>query len=274
MAQMLRDQLHQRLAHQARLSGARHARHRREHAQREGGIEPVQVVEGHAGQAQPALGRARRSARRRGGTKQVTPRPRCLDPFEPRGRTAVQHLPALLARPGPDVDDPVGVTHHVQVVLDDEERVARGLQSVERRQQRRGVHRMQARRRLVQHVDDAEQVRAHLRGQPKTLQFARRQRRRAAFERQIAEPEVEQDRQARFDVLGNALRDDHLFRMVPGHLRQAGVGALGVRPQDGAPAWPAAASTSRRCRGPRTSPTAIRGRRRLPWHTGHSVLSM
>ena len=41
--------------------------------------------------------------------------------------------------------------------------------------------------RLVEHVDDAEQVRAHLRRQPQPLQLARRERRRAALERQVAE---------------------------------------------------------------------------------------
>ncbi len=43
-------------------------------------------------------------------------------------------------------------------MLDDEQRVARRLQAVERREQRLAVGRMQARRRLVEHVDDAEQV--------------------------------------------------------------------------------------------------------------------
>ena len=166
-----------------------------------------------ARRSQP-FGRAWRPARRRRVTEQVTPRLRCLDPLEPRGRPAVEDRPTLLTRAGAHVDDPVGVPHHVQVVLDDEQGVARGLQPVERRQERRGVDRMQPGRRLVQHVHDAEQVRAHLRGEPKPLQFTRRQRGRAALERQIAEPEVEEDRETRLDVLGNALSDDHLFRMV------------------------------------------------------------
>jgi hypothetical protein len=47
-----------------------------------------------------------------------------------------------------------------------------------------------ASRRLVQRVDDAEQVRPDLRRPTEPLQFAWRQR--AAFERQITETEIEQ----------------------------------------------------------------------------------
>ena len=49
----------------------------------------------------------------------------------------------MLAGAGPDVDDPVGVADHVQLVLDDEQRVAGRLQPVERAQQRLGVGGMQ-----------------------------------------------------------------------------------------------------------------------------------
>ena len=105
----------------------------------------------------------------------------------------------MLAGGGADVDDPVGVPHHVELVLDDEQRVAGRLQAVERAQQRLGVGRMQAGRRLVEDVDHAEQVRADLRRQAQPLQLAGRQRRRAALERQIAEAEIEQHRRGARD---------------------------------------------------------------------------
>ena len=73
---------------------------------------------------------------------------------------------------------------------------------------------MQPGRRLVQHVDDPEQVGSHLRRQTQPLQFARRQRRRAAFERQIAQTEVEQHLQSRRHVLDDPLHDESLFRMT------------------------------------------------------------
>ena len=47
----------------------------------------------------------------------------------------------MLAGGGADVDDPVGAADHVELVLDDEQRVARRLQPVERREQRLGVGR-------------------------------------------------------------------------------------------------------------------------------------
>ena len=53
---------------------------------------------------------------------------------------------------------------------------------------------MQPRRRFVEHVHDAEKIGAHLRGQPQPLQLAGRKRGRAAFQGEVAQPEVEQDR--------------------------------------------------------------------------------
>ena len=63
MAEMLRDQFHQRLADQARLAGAGDARHGREHAQGKVDVEVLQVVARDAFEAQPAFRRARRPVR-------------------------------------------------------------------------------------------------------------------------------------------------------------------------------------------------------------------
>ncbi len=68
-----------------------------------------------------------------------------------------------------DIDDPVCLAHHVEFVFDDEQRVARGLQTLQRPQQRFSVRRVQPGRRLVQNVDDAEQVGSDLRCEPKPL---------------------------------------------------------------------------------------------------------
>ena len=117
------------LADQARLARARDAGDGREHAEREGDVELVQVVAGDARQAQPALRRARRprgggALPRTGSGGSATPRPRA----RPAGRAAVEDLAAVLAGGRADVDDPVGVADHVELVLDDEERVAGRLQ--------------------------------------------------------------------------------------------------------------------------------------------------
>ena len=132
--------------------------------------------------------RGGRGARRRLG-EQVARGARGRDVAQPVGRPAVQHLAALLAGVRADVHQPVGAPHHLQVVLDDEQRVALRLQLRQRVEQRLAVGRMQAGGGLVQHVDHAEQVGADLRGQPQALQLAGRQRRRAALQRQIAEPQ-------------------------------------------------------------------------------------
>jgi hypothetical protein len=76
-------------------------------------------------------------------------------------------------------------------MLRPEERVSRSLEPVERPQQRLGVSRVQPGRRLVKHVHNAEQVRPYLRRQPQPLEFPGGERRGAAFERKVAEPEVE-----------------------------------------------------------------------------------
>ncbi len=65
--------------------------------------------------------------------------------------------------------------------------------------------------RLVEHVDDPEQVRADLRGEPQALQLAGRQRRRRSIERQVAESEVGERRDALDDVVRDALRGDPLL---------------------------------------------------------------
>ena len=81
-------------------------------------------------------------------------------------------MAALLARARADVDDPVGPADDVEVVLDDEQRVARALERVEHLEQRRGVRRVQSRRRLVEDVDDAEETRPQLRRDAQALRLA------------------------------------------------------------------------------------------------------
>ena len=95
-------------------------------------------------QPQPALGLAGRASVAAAWRAEEMPAGlRLLDLFEPGGRAAVEDVAALLARGRPDVDDPVGMPDHVEIVFDDEQRIARGLQLVERREQRFGVGGMQ-----------------------------------------------------------------------------------------------------------------------------------
>ena len=194
--------------------------------------------------------------------------------LEPVGRTAVEHAAALLARGRPDVDDPVGMADHVEIVLDDEQRIAGRLQAVERAQQRLGVGRMQPGGRLVEHVDDAEQVGADLRGQPQPLQLARREGRRAAFQRQIAEPEVEQDGEPPAEVLGDPLGDQRLLGMFGRQLRPC---RRPCRRRRGARCRRAGSAAAREISAmsrPANVTDSDSRRSRLPWQSGHSLLIM
>ena len=169
----------------------------------------------------------RRDARGRGLVEQEVGRVRLGDARESRRGPAIEDAAAALAGVGADVDEPVGAPHRRQIVLDHEDRVAGSLQRVERLEQRGAVLRMQPGGRLVEDVDDAEQVGADLRRQPQPLQLAWRERRRAAVEREIAEAERLQRLDARDDIGGDALRRDALFfREVR---RAADVERAGVR---------------------------------------------
>ena len=66
-------------------------------------------------------------------------------------------LATVLAGTGPDVENVVGRAHHLRLVLDDEHRVADVAQVLEDADQPRVVARVQADRRLVEHVQRADQ---------------------------------------------------------------------------------------------------------------------
>src|SRR6185312_10637941 len=90
---------------------------------------------------------------------------------------------------------------------------------------------MQARRRLIQNVGNAEQIRAYLCRKPEPLQLPGRQSGRAAIERQVSETEVEQYGKTTFQILRNALHNHDLFRMRrldPGGIRR---GSVDIRSQ-------------------------------------------
>src|SRR5207244_8898603 len=66
---------------------------------------------------------------------------------------------------------------------------------------------VEADRRLVQDVEHADQLRADLGREPDALALATRERRRAAVERQVIEPDVDQEAEARQDLLHDRARD-------------------------------------------------------------------
>ena len=78
------------------------------------------------------------------------------------------------------VDDVVGGEDRVAIVLDDDDAVAEVDEAAQRLEQARVVARVQADRRLVEHVEHADQRGADLRGEADALAFAARERLRAS----------------------------------------------------------------------------------------------
>ena len=119
---------------------------------------------------------------------------------------------AVLACAGPHVDDPVGGAHHLLVVLDDEDGVAERAQPFERRDQAVVVALVQPDRRLVEDVEDADELRADLGREPKPLRLAARERLRGAVELEIADTDIGQERQPLADLLHDPVSDQLLRR--------------------------------------------------------------
>ncbi|EDT04028.1 hypothetical protein BamIOP4010DRAFT_2429 [Burkholderia ambifaria IOP40-10] len=113
-------------------------------------------------------------------------------------------------------------------MLDDDERIALVAELAQRVQQDPVVARMQADRRLVEHVAHALQVAAELRGEPDALGFAARQARRGAIEAQVAEPDLLEKREAAADLADDVARD---LRVAAGQFQRVDPAArIGHRP--------------------------------------------
>ena len=130
-----------------------------------------------------------------------------LRPRDLGRRAAATISPPWRPGAGAEVDEPVRLLHRLAVVLDDHDRVADVAQVLEGGEQLAVVALVQADRRLVEHVDDAGQLGADLAGEADALALAAGERRRRAVERQVGEAHVEQEAQARADLL-QQLRGD------------------------------------------------------------------
>src|SRR5215213_4759808 len=106
-------------------------------------------------------------------------------------RPGRDHLTSGLAALRPEVDDPVGLLDHVEVVLDHEHRVARVDEPLQHLEQLLDVGEVEAGRRLVEDVE--RPARRHLRqlgGQLDPLRLAARERRRRLTELDVVEADV------------------------------------------------------------------------------------
>ena len=117
------------------------------------------------------------------------------------------HLAAVLAGAGPDVDDPVGDPDGVLVVLDDDQGVAEVLEPDQGLDQPVVVALVQPDRRLVEDVEDAHQAGADLGGQPDPLRLTAGQRAGRPVQGQVVQADVEQETQPLLDLLEHPLGD-------------------------------------------------------------------
>ena len=175
------------------LPGPADARHRDERAERKRDVDVLEVVRPAAAHdelapsGRPARFRSRdlpRAAKVLAGERLARRRNELLR------RSLKHHDAAVLAGARPKIDQVVGGSHRLLVMLDDEHGVAEIAKAAQRREQTAVVALVQSDRRLVQHVQHARELRPNLRRQADPLPFPARKRGRAAPERQVADADV------------------------------------------------------------------------------------
>ena len=122
-------------------------------------------------------------------------------------RAVGDDLAAVLAGPGPDVDDPVGGPDRLLVVLDDEDGVAEVPQPRQRRDELRVVALVKPDRRLVQDVQDAHERRPDLGREADPLGLPAGQRLARPVDRQVVESDVDEEPEPRADLLQDLVGD-------------------------------------------------------------------
>ena len=140
LLETIRERLVDDLVHQRRLAGARDAGDSDETADRELDVDPLQVVLGRAADGEHALvadaalrdGYLARAGQELAGDRLLVPGDVLRRPFG-------DDLAAVEPRARPHVDEPVGATHHLLVVLDDDDGVADVAQPLERLDEARVV---------------------------------------------------------------------------------------------------------------------------------------
>ena len=105
----------------------------------------------------------------------------------------VHHLAALAPRAWTEVDDVVGIPHHLFVVLDDNDGIAAIAQALKGRDKPLVVARVKADRRLVEDIEDASEPRANLRREADALHLAAGKCGRRAVECQVVKTDVEKE---------------------------------------------------------------------------------
>ncbi len=121
-----------------------------------------------------------------------------------------KQLAAEFAGAGAEIDDRIGGFDRVGIVLDDQNRVAEVAQRFEDVDQALGVARMQTDRRLVEHVERADEMRAERRGELDALGFAAGERGGEAVEREVVEADFVEELEARANFVEDFVGDFRL----------------------------------------------------------------
>ena len=191
------------LGHERALAAARDAGHGDERPERDAQVEVAEVVLARAADDErlavalpaPRRDRHRALAAQEGAGDRTRLREDGLE------RPVGDDLAAVLPRPGTDVHDPVRGADGLLVVLDDEDRVAEVAETGQRRDELGVVALVQADRRLVEDVQDAHERRPDLGREPDPLGLAAGQRDARPVERQVVEPDVDEEPEPRADLL-------------------------------------------------------------------------
>ena len=221
------------VVHERALARAADAGHAGQHAERNLDVDVLEVVLRRAEDPQALVGRA--AARRRHRDRELVAqvlggqRARLLQQLLERARE--DDAPALLAGAEPHVDHRVGDADHVLVVLDDQHGVPLVAQLAQDRDQPLVVARVQADRRLVEHVERADQRGPERRREVDALRLAARQRRRQPIERQVVEADVAQEAEALADLAEHLVGDDRVLLRERERLEEA-VRVLHGQPAD------------------------------------------
>ena len=224
----------QHVVHERGLARSADARHHGQGVERDADVDVLEVVLGRAQQLQLLAAAAPPGGRHanRELLAEIFRRQRARLLHQAFERSRVDHATALLARAESQIDDVIGDADHVGVVLDDDHGVALVAELPEDVDEPLVVARVQADRRLVEHVERADQRRAERRREVDALRLAARERGRQAVERQVVEADVAQERQPARDFLQHLLGDrgfllrqlqrrEELLRVAHGERRHA-----------------------------------------------------
>ena len=142
------------------------------------------------------------------------------------GGSLRHHLAAVNAGAGADLDDLVGRAYGSLVVLHHDHRVANVAQALQGVDHLQVVARMQADRRLVQHVEHTHQFGPNLHRQPHALRLAARECGRTAIQAEVFQTDIQEQIQPGIHVADHLLAGLVLQRQRGQESPQVGEGQV------------------------------------------------